>query len=490
MAKKQSSVAVTATTAIGKPMPPNGQVSSLILPNVLVPYIWPTSPASFCTGVVVGLIVAFLRPIIEFYVDVGASYIAVCMRFILIWGSVAFIAWLVLRVLQQTSAATLVINPSAKKAANQQEQYEEDQNLQDEDAEDTSSYPQTSPQQQLLKLQQQQQQQQSQLYSGILPLPLPEPPTAQQQLQAQLRLQSRSLHNLKHQQQGTIYDISPSNQPPVLQLYERGSPDIEFTQGPPGTTIAYQPSVASGSPPMASTTHLYVPTTTLTSGGQVMSSAASVFSDITLSSGSSGQSSGSAGSANYYTPPIQQQQQQQYNPYNQKAPSPAPVVTRRIVNHYPTAEDGYMMMHTAKSRSSSPSRPSPVRKAVPGPSVAAAANALNQASATSANAAATTGYTRTARAASPVRRTVVGGVAPSSPTKYSSMEPRIVTMEDEDSTQQQAYRPYPSRVQQIQAIYSSAAGSDAPGKENYHPENVTILEKPAGQTAFRMKRRP
>lgn len=44
--------------------------------------------------------------------DVGASYIAIGMRFTLIWGSVALIAWAVLRILQQTSSATLIIKPS------------------------------------------------------------------------------------------------------------------------------------------------------------------------------------------------------------------------------------------------------------------------------------------------------------------------------------------------------------------------------------------
>lgn len=90
------------------------------LASVLVPYIWPTSPASFCTGVVVGLIVALLRPIIEHYVDVGAKYIAVIMRFSLIWGSVALIAWAILRVLQQTSS-TVVSSPSMTTAPQQQQ---------------------------------------------------------------------------------------------------------------------------------------------------------------------------------------------------------------------------------------------------------------------------------------------------------------------------------------------------------------------------------
>lgn len=104
--------AISATTAIGKPKSTSGQISSIILPSILVPYIWPTSPASFFSGVIVGLLLACLRPLIEHYVDVGASYIAVGMRFTLIWGSVALIAWAVLRILQHTSAATLIIKPS------------------------------------------------------------------------------------------------------------------------------------------------------------------------------------------------------------------------------------------------------------------------------------------------------------------------------------------------------------------------------------------
>lgn len=120
---------VTATTAIGTPKSTAGQISSIILPSMLVPYIWPTSPASFCTGVVVGLLVGVLRPIIEHYVDVGASYIAIGLRFSLIWGSVALIAWAVLRVLQQTSAATLVINPQ-QQPADQQPQAQQHQHQQ------------------------------------------------------------------------------------------------------------------------------------------------------------------------------------------------------------------------------------------------------------------------------------------------------------------------------------------------------------------------
>lgn len=84
---------------------------------MLVPYIWPTSPASFFTGVVVGLVVALLRPIIEHYVDVGAKYLAVFLRFSLIWGSVGLIAWGILRILQQTSSATLVLQPTASTRA-------------------------------------------------------------------------------------------------------------------------------------------------------------------------------------------------------------------------------------------------------------------------------------------------------------------------------------------------------------------------------------
>lgn len=445
MSSKQTKSSISATTAIGKPMPTNVHVSSLILPNVLVPYIWPTSPASFCTGVVVGLIIAFIRPMIEFYVDVGASYIAVCMRFILIWGSVAFIAWLVLRVLQQTSAATLVINPDKP---NEQE-------LEDENS--------------LYK---------SQL-SGSQPLPLPDPPTPQQQFQAQMRLQSRSLHSLK---QPTVFDINPANQPPVLHLYERASPElnqIEYSyervapQANPAAQIAYQQQQFQPSSPPTAATHLYVPTTTI-SNGHIVSSAASVYSDITTSSGSSNQSSASG---NYYSPPIPQ-----YNPYN-KALSPTPASRRGI------PEDAHKM-------NVSPTRPSPVRKSVNVPQpiqhtgVAPIPASSNPAMAAS-------GYARPIRSAgavSPVRRQAV---ANNSPTKHNTVEPRIVPLDEDDHSTGHSYRPYPNRIQQIQAIYG---GSNVPGaeqqhagfkgKENYHPEGITVLEKPAGQSAFRLKRRP
>jgi hypothetical protein len=95
------------------------------LTSLLVPYIWPTSPASFCTGVVVGLIVALLRPIIEYYVDVGAKYIAVVLRFSLIWGSVGLIAWAILRVLQQTSST---VAPSSVPQQQQQRYLTQNQN--------------------------------------------------------------------------------------------------------------------------------------------------------------------------------------------------------------------------------------------------------------------------------------------------------------------------------------------------------------------------
>lgn len=108
-----SNIHVPAPVHLLSPQQQTQQQNQLKTPlaSVLVPYIWPTSPASFCTGVVVGLIVALLRPIIEHYVDVGAKYIAVIMRFSLIWGSVALIAWAILRVLQQTSS-TVVSSPS------------------------------------------------------------------------------------------------------------------------------------------------------------------------------------------------------------------------------------------------------------------------------------------------------------------------------------------------------------------------------------------
>ena len=92
------------------------------LTSLLVPYIWPTSPASFCTGVVVGLIVALLRPIIEYYVDVGAKYIAVVLRFSLIWGSIGLIAWAILRVLQQTGST---VAPSSAPRPQQQQQQQQ-----------------------------------------------------------------------------------------------------------------------------------------------------------------------------------------------------------------------------------------------------------------------------------------------------------------------------------------------------------------------------
>lgn len=103
---------VQTTTATGAPKPTTRAIASLVLPSALVPYIWPTSAASFCTGVVVGLGLALLRPVIEHYVDISAGYVALGMRYVLIWGSVGLIAWVVLRVLQQTSKATLILNPA------------------------------------------------------------------------------------------------------------------------------------------------------------------------------------------------------------------------------------------------------------------------------------------------------------------------------------------------------------------------------------------
>ena len=79
-----------------------------------------------------GLLIAVLRPLIEHYVDVGASYIAVGLRFTLIWGSVALIAWAVLRILQQTSAATLVLNPQDPEQTQLQQQNDQMQMVESE----------------------------------------------------------------------------------------------------------------------------------------------------------------------------------------------------------------------------------------------------------------------------------------------------------------------------------------------------------------------
>ena len=83
------------------------------LPDIVVPYIWPSSPSSFISGVITGLFIAFLRPTIEFYLDFGAKYLATVFKFIFVWGSVAVITWGVIRLIQKTSMATMTLSPQS-----------------------------------------------------------------------------------------------------------------------------------------------------------------------------------------------------------------------------------------------------------------------------------------------------------------------------------------------------------------------------------------
>lgn len=405
-------VSVTTTTATGKTILTTGPISSLILPSSLVPYIWPNSPASFCTGVVVGLALAFLRPMIEFYVDIGASYISFIMRYILIWGSVAFIAWAILRTLQQTSAATLVINPEKERQ----------------------------------EFEQQQQQQQNQNFTPNLN----QSPSIQQQAQQQLiSIQSQAgmvQRPMIQYQQHAEYDELINDQPPILYLHgEESEIDYGYDRSRPPSSF----SNASGSRIM---------------GGHVISSSASIYSD--LSSGSSNISS----NGNYYSPPMPQ-----YNPYR-KSPSP----TRRSVDE--TATTTSAAYHSGQQARIPPSqnsgRTSPARKIVQstvGPQHATATVVSDTAYSNGrpresrANPASTSPTRRPLRSASPNRER---------PEKIQrDMEPKIVSLDDEENIGN-AYRPYPPRIPQNY-------GGGAAGQ----PEGLSILEKPIGQSAFRMKRK-
>ncbi|KAA8917214.1 hypothetical protein TRICI_000607 [Trichomonascus ciferrii] len=82
----------------------------------IVPYIWPSSPASFTTGIATGLLISYIRPTLEFYLDIGASYFATALRFMAIWGSIILIVWTLFKILQRTSAVAMAIPPPAATA--------------------------------------------------------------------------------------------------------------------------------------------------------------------------------------------------------------------------------------------------------------------------------------------------------------------------------------------------------------------------------------
>ena len=139
-------------------------------------------------------------------------------------------------------------------------------------------------------------------------------------------------------------------------------------------------------------------------GNVVGSSASSIYSSATSSSG---YSSNTNTSSLYYSPPTPQ-----YNPYG----------------------------GSGATRGSSPTRVSPARKP----------------------------------ASSPVS---AKGGTPSSPVRRS--EPRIVAIDEPE----ESYRPYPARHQphgSVSEIYRKSPGVDT---------TTAVLEKPAGQSAFRMQRK-
>lgn len=412
-------VSVTTTTATGKPTATNGPISSLILPSSLVPYIWPSSPASFCTGVVVGLLVAFLRPMIEFYVDIGASYISIAMRYILIWGSVAFIAWAILRTLQQTSAATLVINPENEKY--NQEQFLGSPNISN-DQEFHSSF---------LKQKQQQ-------VAPQAPMHLPNPPSPRRQL-------------LPYQSHHSDNEELISDQPPILQMYD-DEPEIEYVYERSRPGSAYSNSSSNHGRAL---------------NGQYIPSSDCVYSDLTSSSG-----------GNYYNPPVSQ-----YNPYR-KSPSPKLSNNRFIANDKNT-NTASARINSAQQTRVAPSqvsgRTSPTRRVVQSTFPAQPATATVNSS-----------YAST----SPVRSSARMNPASTSPVRkpiasnrpetiiHTGIEPKIVSLDDDDGMgTQNAYRGYPNKIHQAHNIYGG--GNSLP-----HAEGFSVLEKPAGQSAFRMKRRP
>lgn len=90
-------------------------MGKLTLPSVCVPYIWPTSPSSFFTGVLTGLFIAYIRPTLEFYLDMWARYVSTIARFIILWGTVLAICWSLLRLIQ-TGAEKINTNQVEQRA--------------------------------------------------------------------------------------------------------------------------------------------------------------------------------------------------------------------------------------------------------------------------------------------------------------------------------------------------------------------------------------
>lgn len=481
---KSKSVSVTATTAIGKPTRTTGPISSLILPSSLVPYIWPTSPASFGTGVVVGLVVAFLRPTIEFYVDVGASYIAVGMRFFLIWGSVAFIAWAVLRILQQTSSATLVINPDAAKNKKKKPVVIEDEEEEEEEEDNEEEFKQRVSSSNKQKQQQLQASPRSQNAS----------PSPSQQFQIQFSQQPQLLHAQQQiiqqpqqatvqtiqipqqqQQQSPVFDL---DQTPDLQIYEpiHEVAQIEYSyeqQRIPRTTYAISQPQYIVAPTTTTTTS---PSPTL--GGR--SSAASVYSNVTTSSASSNGSS-----AMYYSPPLPQ-----YNPYRH-SPSPTPG-QQQHTNEISSANSAN------NSRTSSPTRV-PVGRKVPTTSTNTQKireqlerEAQQQQQQQQQVSSIPARYNHSNNSKTTVTSSSSGGNRGASPIRrgghhhHNSVEPRIVPLDEDDNNiaaGHSYHRSYPNRV----AALAQQHELQYRGKEN--EGGYSVLEKPIGQSAFRLKKK-
>lgn len=461
-------VRVKTTTATGQPTETTGRVSSLILPSSLVPYIWPSSPASFCTGVLVGLFVAFLRPLIEFYVDIGASYISFVMRYFLIWGSIAFLAWAILRTLQQTSAVTLVINPETEE---QQQQAMATPDVAEEYVvEDQHQFISQTP----------------------MPLP-PNPPNRQL---------------LQYQSQNSHYDELGGDHPPILHLYDDEPENVEYRYERSRPASSYSGTSSNNNNHGQQSHHFQ---------GRIMagqfvtsSSAASIYSDLTSSS------SNSSNNGNFYSPPIPQ-----YNPYR-KSPSPNLSSNRRSPSNENSGINSVGGPRVAPSQASG--RTSPARKTVQSTMPVQPSTATVNSS-TSNPSGAAVAYRNPSPSRSPVRSNPRGTSPtrkpmPSTtrlPEKFTGAsngygigigEPRIVSLDEDDGLSTGAsYRvgggardfgtgngnvvgggaaypaTYSSKIQQAHAIYGDANVLPK-------PEGLSILEKPAGQSAFRLKRKP
>uniref|UniRef100_A0A060SZK2 ARAD1C08690p n=1 Tax=Blastobotrys adeninivorans TaxID=409370 RepID=A0A060SZK2_BLAAD len=105
-----TSTSTSASTNTSTPTDPKPSIAMTIVAKVL-PWM-PASPTSFISGLLTGLTIAYLRPTLEAYLDIWAQYCATGLRLVIVWGSVAAVAIVAIKIMQRTGAAAQAISSS------------------------------------------------------------------------------------------------------------------------------------------------------------------------------------------------------------------------------------------------------------------------------------------------------------------------------------------------------------------------------------------